>query len=94
MQTVARRTRYSSYTHRTLDPLCLRLIHLCAVVPFVFPCDVQGWQLQSGAPTVQQRVEHALSEVLREPRTKLSVRAAGRTDAGVHASGQCVQFWT
>lgn len=53
-----------------------------------------GWQLQPHAPTVQQHVEHALGTVLREPREALGVRAAGRTDAGVHAAGQVVQFCT
>ncbi len=56
----------------------------------------RGWQLQLGGaahvPTVQHAVEHALSVVLREPRTKLGVSAAGRTDAGVHAAGQVRLF--
>lgn len=44
-----------------------------------------GWQRQSNAVTVQQRLEEALERFL-----GLTVRAvgAGRTDAGVHARGQ------
>lgn len=48
--------------------------------------DFHGWARQKGGlRTVQQTVEEALSFVLRED-VRLTV--AGRTDAGVHASGQ------
>lgn len=53
-----------------------------------------GWQLQAQAPTIQGAVETALSMALREGRKTLGVCAAGRTDAGVHAEGQVVQFMT
>ncbi len=41
-----------------------------------------GWQRQPNAITVQEKVEEALSTLLRE---ETSVMGAGRTDAGVHA---------
>ena len=47
--------------------------------------DVHGWASQDGLRTVQGVLEDALSMILRVP-TPLTV--AGRTDAGVHASGQ------
>jgi tRNA pseudouridine38-40 synthase len=47
--------------------------------------DWAGWQRQPGAETVQGTVESALAEVLGE---RVAVVGAGRTDAGVHASGQ------
>jgi tRNA pseudouridine38-40 synthase len=50
-----------------------------------------GWQVQPGIPTVQREVEVALSAFAAEP---LSVTCAGRTDAGVHATGQVVHVDT
>jgi tRNA pseudouridine38-40 synthase len=48
-----------------------------------------GWAAQSGMRTVESTLSEGLRTVLRQP-VKLSV--AGRTDAGVHASGQVVSF--
>ncbi|MCA1847626.1 MAG: tRNA pseudouridine(38-40) synthase TruA [Actinobacteria bacterium] len=48
-----------------------------------------GWAAQPGVRTVEGTLSEALSTVLRHP-VKMSV--AGRTDAGVHASGQVVSF--
>ena len=51
-----------------------------------------GWQMQShGTRTVQQEIETALSIVADEP---VQVVCAGRTDTGVHATGQVVHFET
>ena len=50
-----------------------------------------GWQRQSGAASVQQELERALSQVADQP---VRCAAAGRTDAGVHATGQVVHFDT
>ena len=44
-----------------------------------------GWATQLGQRTVAGVLEEALSTVFRGP---VQVRAAGRTDAGVHAAGQ------
>lgn len=43
-------------------------------------------------PTIQLRLEQALTKITGEPRDALRVQAAGRTDAGVHARGQVAQF--
>ncbi|MGH8271620.1 MAG: tRNA pseudouridine(38-40) synthase TruA [Gammaproteobacteria bacterium] len=50
-----------------------------------------GWQHQIEGRSVQDEVERALAIVADEP---VSVTAAGRTDAGVHAAAQVVHFDT
>ena len=50
-----------------------------------------GWQRQSHSPSVQEELEKALGQVADEP---VSLICAGRTDTGVHASGQVVHFDT
>jgi tRNA pseudouridine38-40 synthase len=49
----------------------------------------RGFQVQPNGPTIQSAVEEALSRLLRET---VRVGAAGRTDAGVHAREQVVDF--
>jgi tRNA pseudouridine38-40 synthase len=44
-----------------------------------------GWQRQANAPSVQQAIEEALFAFTGED---LRIQGAGRTDSGVHASGQ------
>ena len=51
--------------------------------------DFFGFQRQGNTRTVQQVVEKALSELGWQEETILF---AGRTDSGVHASGQVVSF--
>jgi tRNA pseudouridine38-40 synthase len=51
--------------------------------------DFAGWAAQPGLRTVEGTLAEALRTVLRQP-VRMSV--AGRTDAGVHASGQVVSF--
>jgi tRNA pseudouridine38-40 synthase len=48
--------------------------------------DFSGWALQPGRRTVQGVLEAAMSTLFRQDRVPLVV--AGRTDAGVHATGQ------
>jgi tRNA pseudouridine38-40 synthase len=48
-----------------------------------------GWQMQPNGTTVQSVMEDVFARILREP---VRVRAAGRTDAGVHAREQVVDF--
>ncbi|WNN43140.1 MULTISPECIES: tRNA pseudouridine(38-40) synthase TruA [Winslowiella] len=50
-----------------------------------------GWQRQQEVRSVQARLEQALSKVANQP---VNVFCAGRTDAGVHGTGQVVHFET
>lgn len=50
-----------------------------------------GWQRQPNSPGIQGTVENAIYEITKE---KVKVTASGRTDAGVHALGQVVNFKT
>lgn len=53
--------------------------------------DYHGWQRQADFYSVQEAIETALLAFLHEP---ITIVAAGRTDRGVHASGQIVHFDT
>ena len=46
-------------------------------------CNYHGWQVQPNAPTVQEKLESALTLLMRNP---VAVTGAGRTDTGVNAS--------
>lgn len=48
-----------------------------------------GWQKQPNVPSIQQSIEEAITELTGETQ---DVHCAGRTDAGVHATGQCIHF--
>lgn len=50
-----------------------------------------GWQTQPNAVTVQETIEHVLAVIIP---SKPSIWGSGRTDAGVHASGQVAHFKT
>lgn len=47
----------------------------------------RGWQKQEGLPTVQEAIEKAMGQFVQH---EVTVFAAGRTDAGVHARGQVI----
>lgn len=53
--------------------------------------DFFGWQTQPGFRTVQETLETALAALTNE---RIHVNASGRTDTGVHAVGQVVNFYT
>ncbi|NPB09902.1 MAG: tRNA pseudouridine(38-40) synthase TruA [Thermodesulfobacteria bacterium] len=50
-----------------------------------------GWQRQKVGPTIQGVLEETLARLVGH---KVKLRAAGRTDAGVHALGQVANFLT
>ena len=48
-----------------------------------------GWQIQPNGDSIQERLQGALSTLLR---AEISVTGAGRTDAGVHARMMVAHF--
>lgn len=50
-----------------------------------------GWQKTSSKPSIEGSLQSALETLLRHP---IHLQAASRTDAGVHAQGQMVNFFT
>jgi len=53
--------------------------------------DFSGWQSQPGQTTIQGTLTDVLEKLTQR---RLMIHAAGRTDAGVHATGQVVNFKT
>lgn len=51
--------------------------------------DFQGYQIQAGGRTVQGEIEKTLEKV---SQVAIRIDGAGRTDAGVHATGQVIAF--
>lgn len=50
-----------------------------------------GFQKMPSLPTVQGALEEMLTEIVQEP---IKITGAGRTDTGVHAAGQVINFRT
>lgn len=48
-----------------------------------------GWQKTSSGPSIEEALEKALEQILQE---RIVLQAASRTDRGVHATGQVVDF--
>jgi tRNA pseudouridine38-40 synthase len=53
--------------------------------------DFLGWQKTPEGPTIEGTLEPVLEKLLQE---QIILQAASRTDAGVHAEGQVVNFFT
>lgn len=64
--------------------------NICLIISYD-GTDYSGWQKQQNALAIQEVIENALSEVTGE---EIVLKAAGRTDAGVHALAQVANFKT
>lgn len=53
--------------------------------------DYLGWQKTSAGPSIEANLQQVLEQILQHP---IHLQAASRTDAGVHALGQVVNFFT
>lgn len=51
--------------------------------------DFLGWQASKEGPTIEEALKVALEQIYQEP---ITLEAASRTDAGVHAEGQVATF--
>jgi len=63
----------------------IKLIIAYLGTPFV------GWQKTKMGPSVEENLENTLQQILQH---EVKLQAASRTDAGVHAEGQVVNFTT
>lgn len=50
-----------------------------------------GWQKTAAGPSIEEELERCLQKILQKP---VILQAASRTDRGVHAEGQVVNFFT
>ena len=49
-----------------------------------------GWQIQKNGTSIQEIIQKALSKTFQ---SKIKIIGSGRTDAGVHATGQSANFF-
>lgn len=49
-----------------------------------------GWQATKTGPSIEETVKNALEQILQQP---IILQAASRTDRGVHAQGQVINFF-
>ena len=66
------------------------MIHRIALIVQYDGSDFSGWQNQKDFKTIQGTLEEKIAEI--DPIRPVKVIAAGRTDSGVHASGQVIHF--
>jgi tRNA pseudouridine38-40 synthase len=68
----------------------LSLIHIRLIIAYDGTAYL-GWQKTKMGPSIEETLENVLRTILQED---ISLQAASRTDAGVHAAGQVASFYT
>lgn len=66
------------------------LRNMCFVIEYD-GTDYHGWQCQPQVVTLQETLQTSIEKILNH---RVKVYAGGRTDAGVHATGQVINFFT
>lgn len=71
-----------------MSPEQLAMLNVKLIVAYDGSC-YKGWQKTGTGPSIEDTLQRTLEQILQHP---VALQAASRTDAGVHALGQVVNF--
>ena len=67
----------------------VQILHRYHIIIEYVGTNFNGFQIQRKGKTVQKFIQSIISKILKE---KVTIVASGRTDSGVHATGQSAHF--
>lgn len=73
---------------------CTALLHNYRATVTYDGTHYYGFQVQDTARTIQGELERSLTKIQQTDREQLKLTGSGRTDAGVHATGQVRPMWS